>query len=112
MIEMIKGTYGRIVGGKVEAMTKHSGPFSLTEAREAELVAAGVAVYVEQSAQAKAYAGMKMAELRKAAAAHGVDVSAAKSKKEAIAMLESAEMERAPKLYDDEKQYSGLLTDD
>ena len=112
MIEMIKGTYGRLVGGKVEAMTKHSGPFSLTDAREAELVAAGVAVYVEQSAQAKAYAGMKMAELRRAAAALGVDVSAAKSKREVVAALEAAEAERAPRLYFEDKKFSGLLEDD
>lgn len=91
MIKMIKGTYGLVVEGGVEAMTKHSAPFSLPEAREAELVAAGVAVKVEEPAQAKAYASMKMAELRKAAAALGVDVSAAKSKKEVIAMLEAAE---------------------
>jgi len=59
MIRMIKGTYGRVVNGVVEAMTKHSEPFSLPEAREAELVAAGVAVKV------------------KADAAQGVDASAA-----------------------------------
>lgn len=91
MIKMVKGTYGRMVNGVVEAMTKHSGPFSLSEAREAELVAAGVAVKVEETAKAKAYANMKMAELRKAAAALGVDASAAKTKKEVIAMLETAE---------------------
>lgn len=110
MIEMIKGTYGRVVNGAVEAMTKHSGPFSLSEAREAELVAAGVAVKVEEPAQAKAYANMRMADLRKAAAAQGVDVSAAKSKKEAIAILETAET-KAP-LYFEDKKYSGLLSDD
>ena len=91
MIQMIKGTYGRVVDGGVEAMTKRSGPFFLSEAREAELVAAGVAVKVEETAQAKNYANMKMAELRKAAAALGVDASAAKTKKEVIAMLEAAE---------------------
>ena len=91
MIQMIKGTYGRVVDGGVEAMTKRSGPFSLSEAREVELVAAGVAVKVEETAQAKNYANMKMAELRKAAAALGVDASAAKTKKEVIAMLEAAE---------------------
>lgn len=91
MIRMVKGTYGRMVGGVVEAMTKRSAPFSLSEAREAELVAAGVAVKVEEPAQAKAYASMKMAELRKVAAARGVDVSAAKTKKDVIAILESSE---------------------
>ena len=91
MIEMIKGTYGRVVNGVVEAMTKHSGPFKLSKAREAELVAAGVAVKVEEpTTQAKTYEDMKMAELREAAAAQGVDVSTAKTKSEVIALLEAA----------------------
>lgn len=92
MIRMVKSTYGRVVNGEVEAMTKHSAPFSLSEAREAELVAAGVAVKVEEPAQANAYENMKMAELRKIAAAQGVDVSAAKTKKDVIAILEAAEI--------------------
>ena len=91
MIKMIKGTYGRVANGVVEAMTKRSAPFSLPEAREDELVAAGVAVKVEENAEAKTYGNMKMAELLKAAAALGVDASAAKTKKEVIAMLEAAE---------------------
>ena len=111
MIKMIKGTYGRIVNGTVEAMTKHSAPFKLSEKREAELVAAGVAVKVEEATQAKAYDYMKMAELRKAAAALGVDVSTAKTKKEVIAILIAAEEAKALRLYYDEKQYSGLLED-
>lgn len=92
MIQMVKGTYGLVVNGVVEAKTKHSAPFKLSKTREAELVAAGVAVKVpEEPAQAKAYDNMKMAELRKAAAALGVDASAAKTKREVIAMLEAAE---------------------
>ena len=93
MIQMVKGTYGRKANGRVEAMTKHSGPFSLSEAREAELVKAGVAVKVEPSKKSKDYNRMKMADLRKAAAAAGVDaekVKAAKSKKELIGLLEAA----------------------
>ena len=93
MIKMIKGTYGRVVSGTVEAMTKNSAPFSLSETREAELVAAGVAVKVDEPARANTYANMKMTELRKAAAALGVDVSAAKSKAEVVAILEAAENE-------------------
>lgn len=107
MIKMIKGTYGRVVNGTVEAMTKNSAPFKLSEKREAELVAAGVAVKVEEPAQAKAYASMKMTELREAAAALGVDVSAARSKREIIDIIEGAEIP----LYDDEKKHSGLLED-
>lgn len=109
MIQMIKGTYGRVVNGTVEAMTKHSAPFKLSEKREAELVAAGVAVKVEEPVQAKAYDSMKMAELRKEAAALGVDASAAKSKREIIALLEAAE---DPLESYDDKQYSGLLEED
>lgn len=96
MIKMIKGTYGHMVGGVVKAKTPNSPPFSLPEAREAELVAAGVAVKVEEPAQVKTYANMKMVELRKAAEALGVDASAAKSKKEVIAMLEAAEASAMP----------------
>lgn len=91
MIQMIKGTYGRKVNGAVEAMTKHSPPFSLSEKREAELVAAGVAVKVEGPEKVSPYADMKMADLRKQAAALGVDVSGAKSKKAIIAALEAAQ---------------------
>lgn len=109
MIKMVKGTYGRKVNGVVEAMTKHSAPFSLSESREAELVAAGVAVRVEESAQVKTYADMKMAELRKAAAALGVDASTARSKKEVIAMLEAAEITPEP---GEDKLHSGLLDED
>jgi hypothetical protein len=109
---MIKGTYGRVVGGTVEAMTKHSDPFSLSEAREAELVAAGVAEKVEDTAQAKAYANMKMSDLRKAAAALGVDVSEAKTRKDVITILEAAETANVSPVYNEEKQYSGLLTEE
>ena len=91
MIQMVKGTYGRVVNGGVEAMTKRSAPFSLPKAREAELIAAGVAVKVEEPEQVKTYEDMNMRELRKVAAALGVDVTAAKSKKDVIALLEAAE---------------------
>lgn len=93
MIKMTKGTYGLVVNGTVEAMTPHTGPFSLPKEREAELVAAGVAELVPdtESQTPGKYNGMKMAELRKAAEALGVDVSAAKTKREAIAALEAAE---------------------
>ncbi len=90
MIRMIKGTYGKVVNGVVEAMTKRSAPFSLPEAREDELVTAGVAERVEPEPE-RDYNRMKMAELRKAAAAMGVNAGAAKTKKEVIDMLEAAE---------------------
>lgn len=91
MIKIIKGTYGRVTSDGVEAMTKKSAPFSLSKAREAELIAAGVAVKVEEPEPSKAYEKMKMAELRKAASARGIDAGAVKDKAELIAMLEAAE---------------------
>jgi hypothetical protein len=109
MIKMIKGTYGRVVNGSVEPMTKHSAPFKLSEKREAELVAAGVAVKVEEPTQAKAYNDMRMAELRKVAASLGVDASAAKTKREVIAMIEAAGGLPFP---DDDKSYCGLIDED
>ena len=90
MIKMIRGAYGLKINGVVEAMTSRSAPFSLTDAREAELVAAGVAVYVQEPDENPAYNKMKMAELREAAAAYGVDASKIRSKKEVIAMIEDA----------------------
>lgn len=49
MIKMIKSTYGLLrADGTVAAMTPDSGPFSINEAREAELVALGVAEKVEE----------------------------------------------------------------
>ena len=76
-------------------MTSRSAPFSLTDAREAELVAAGVAVYVQEPDENPAYNKMKMAELREAAAAYGVDASKIRSKKEVIAMIEDAKAKAA-----------------
>lgn len=95
MIKMIRGAYGLKINGVVEAMTSRSAPFSLTDAREAELVAAGVAVYVQEPDEDPAYSKMKMAELREAAAAYGVDASKIRSKKEVIAMIEAAKAKAA-----------------
>lgn len=100
MIKMIKGTYGLKVNGVVEAMTSRSAPFSLADAREAELVAAGAAAYVQDPGEDQAYSKMKMAELREAAAAYGVDASKIRSKKEVIAMIEEAKAKAAEGLED------------
>lgn len=107
MIKMIKGTYGRIVDGEVEAMTPRSGPFKLSEKREVELVAAGVAVKVEETVSE--YAGMKMTELRDIAEERGVDVTGARRKADIIALLETAKKPLDP---DEDKQHSGLLEED
>lgn len=108
MIKIIKGTYGHVVNGVVYAKNKNSEPFALPEEREAELIAEGVAVKVEEPAQESPYADMKMAELRKAAAAQGVDVSAAKTKKEVIALLEAEEKAPEPKAETEEGETGEL----
>lgn len=95
MIKMIKGAYGLKINGVVEAMTSRSAPFSIADTREAELVAAGVAVYVQETDEDPAYSKMKMAELREVAAAYGVDASKIRSKKEVIAMIEDAKAKAA-----------------
>lgn len=97
MIKMIKGTYGLKVNGVVEAMTSRSAPFSLTDTREAELVDAGVAVYVQEPDENPVYGKMKMSELREAAAAYGVDASKIRSKKEVIAMIEDVKAKATKK---------------
>lgn len=92
MIKMIRGTYGLVNNGTVEAMTKHSAPFSISPEREAELVAVGVAVKVEDPEPTVGpYEKLKMSELRRIALTKGVDVSAARSKGEVIAALEAAD---------------------
>lgn len=91
MIKLIRGTYGYVTKNGVEAMTKASAPFVLSKKREEELVKAGVAVYVEDGAQAKTYADMKMAELRQLAKEQGMNAETIKSKKELIALLENHE---------------------
>lgn len=94
MIKMIKGAYGLKINGVVEAMTSRSAPFSLADAREAELVAAGVAVYVQEPDEDPAYSKRKC-RTREAAAAYGVDASKIRSKKEVIAMIEAAKAKAA-----------------
>ena len=101
MIRIIKGTYGRVIDGVVEPMTKDSPPFKLSASREAELVAAGVAVKVEEPAKASSLAGKKMEVLRKTAAEMGIDTAAARTKSEIAAMIEARE-----------HQHSGLVDED
>lgn len=96
MIKIIKGTYGLMRNGVVEAMTPGSTPFALSPAREAELVAAGVAEKVDEPEKVDSYAGMKMTELRNIAQSRGFDVSGAKTKREIVAALEATEQPPAP----------------
>lgn len=101
MIRIIKGSYGLKVGGVVTAMRPGSDPFSISEAREAELVALGVAEKVETTESD--YTGKTMAELRTEAAKRGVYVKQAKSKRDVITALESGDT----KQQDDSKSSEG-----
>lgn len=74
MIQIIKGTYGLVKNGVVRPMTKHSEPFKLPAAREAELVAAGVAVYVEEQTK-------NNADIRESADNTGVNTGTKRSRK-------------------------------
>lgn len=77
MIQIIKGTYGLVENGVVRAMTKHSEPFKLPEAREAELVAAGVAVYVDEPSKNN----KNLTEIRECADEKGVNAGTKRSRK-------------------------------
>lgn len=93
MIKMIKGTYGRVTDRGVVAMTPRSPAFSLSEKREAELVAAGVAVKVDPvEAVGVDYSSMDMKELRALASGRGIDTRALRSKKAIIEALEAARL--------------------
>lgn len=107
MIRIIKGSYGLEADGTVKAMGPGSEPFSLSEERESELVALGVAEKVDAPEPVEIssdtdgeetekieesedpYADKTMAELRREAAERGVDVKQARSKREVIAALEA-----------------------
>lgn len=103
MIQMTRGTYGLKDGRTVRAMTKHSPPFSLPLAREAELIALGVAVKVEAPTPAER---KSMKELRAVAADRGVDVSGARTRGDILAALAAAADG------DDDKRASGLLDEE
>lgn len=90
MIKMIKGTYGlEKADGSVEAMTPASGPFSVGQKQEAELIALGVAVKVE-SPEDKTRGDKKTSDFKKKAAKRSVDAKTAKAEAEEIAATETA----------------------
>lgn len=104
MIKMIAGTYGFCDGDRVMPKTPASRPFTLSPAREKELVEARVAEYVDDNfvkqpisnsstehIELPEYdADMRLEELKKIAKAYKVDASKARSKSEVVAMIDSA----------------------
>ncbi len=87
MIQIIKGKYGLLVNGVVEGITKDSQPIKLSAKREAELVALGVAEFVEEAVN---FSEMTVAELRAHAKAKGITLGSARTKSRIIAVLEAA----------------------
>lgn len=114
MIEIIAGTFGYYNGRKVIPITKEDGPQQLDPELEARLVKQGVAKYVDEQPVAPTPAekpgrepeaapetgdapadpeydeDMKLDELKKVAAAYGVDASAMRKKADVIAAIEEA----------------------
>ena len=87
MIQIIKGKYGLLENGVVEGITKDSRPIKLTAKREAELVALGVAVFIEETVN---YSEYTVAELRALAKEKGITLGSARTKSKIIAVLEAA----------------------
>lgn len=100
MIKIINGTYGyRNSDGRVEAKTPKSKPFSLSEEREAELVDAGVAEYVNGAPATsedncdKVNGDMTVKELTAIAQELGADVPKKATKAQLLEIIEKAQHE-------------------
>ena len=120
MIQIIAGTFGYYNGRKVVPITEADGPQKFDPELEARLVKKGIAKYVEAPAVDEEPAGtdqtdapaqqepagiataielpeysedMKLDELKKIAAAYGVDASAMRKKADVIAAIEAAGQE-------------------
>ena len=108
MIKIINGTYGyRNSDGRVEAKTPKSKPFSLSEEREAELVDAGVAEYVNgapasEDNRDKVNGDMTVKELTAIAQELGADVPKKATKAQLLEIIEKAQHESPVDDEDDE----------
>lgn len=114
MIRIIAGTYGMRKGGNVVPVTENSGPISLTEKQENELVAQGIAVFVdggipvgaadarnraekgkdaERNVPEGALEGMKLAELKEIARSYGINPDGVNRKADLIAAIREVQAE-------------------
>ena len=107
MIKIINGTYGyRNSDGRVE--TPKSKPFSLSDEREAELVDAGVAEYVNgapatsEDNRDKVNGDMTVKELTAIAQELGADVPKKATKAQLLEIIEKAQHESQVNDEDDE----------
>lgn len=109
MIKIINGTYGyRNSDGHVEAKTPKSKPFSLSDEREAELVDAGVAEYVNgapatsEDNRDKVNGDMTVKELTAIAQELGADAPKKATKAQLLEIIEKAQHESQVNDEDDE----------
>ena len=114
MIRIIAGTYGMRKGKSVIPVTKNSGPISLPEEQENELVAQGIAVFVgkkvsdsdsegrireekastaERNTQEESFESMKLAKLKERAREYGIDPDGVNRKADLIAAIREAQAE-------------------
>lgn len=114
MIQIIAGTYGMRKGNSVIPVTKNSGPISLPEEQENELVAQGIAVFVskkasdnnseericeekastaERNTQEGSLESMKLAKLKELAREYGIDPDGLNRKADLIAAIREARAE-------------------
>ena len=114
MIRIIAGTYGMRKGWNVVPVTENSGPISLTEKQENELVARGIAVFVdggipvgaadarnraekgkdaERNVPEGALEGMKLAELKEIARSYGINPDGVNRKADLIAAIREVQAE-------------------
>ena len=114
MIQIIAGTYGMRKGNRVIPVTKNSGPISLPEEQENELVAQGIAVFVgkkvsdsdsegrireekastaERNTQEESLESMKLAKLKELAREYGIDPDGVNRKADLIAAIREAQAE-------------------
>lgn len=97
MIKIITGTYGYVNDkGIIEPKDSSSGPFSLASEKEAELVARGIAVIVEDEDNdsddnpSTSLETMKFNDLKKYAKELGIKAPANATKDELIQLIQSS----------------------
>lgn len=114
MIRIVAGTYGMRKGRNIVPVTENSGPISLTEKQENELVAQGIAVFVdggipvgaadarnraekgkdaERNVPEGALEGMKLAELKEIARSYGINPDGVNRKADLIAAIREVQAE-------------------
>lgn len=128
MIKIVCGVYGHYIDGRVVAKNSESEPFSLTPRQEAELVAKGVAAFVDEVAEvshagASAPIGFdeqpdieipeysidsKADELREIGKAHGLHFKVGMTKADMVSALDAFFAEKIDEDDADEAEDDGM----